>query len=54
MGGNEIQRGAPKTERRDGPVVRLKPISIMGGANVRRGPELTWRERHETRRQLEH
>jgi hypothetical protein len=25
MGGNEIQRGAPKTERRDGPVVRLIP-----------------------------
>jgi uncharacterized protein YjiS (DUF1127 family) len=32
----------------------MKLISIMGGANVRRGPKLTWRERRETRRQLEH
>ncbi len=50
MGGNEIQRGAPEAERRDGPVVRLKLISIMGGTNVRRGPKLTWRERREKRR----
>lgn len=50
MGGNEIERAAPDAEREDGPVVRLKLISIMGGANVRRGPKLTWRQRREKRR----
>jgi len=54
MGGNEIERGAPEAERHDGPVVRLKLISIMGGANVRRGPRLTWRERRTKRRRLKH
>lgn len=50
LGGNDIQRGAPESERLDGPVVRLRLISIMGGANVRRGPKLGWRERREKRR----
>lgn len=50
MGGNEIQRGTPEAELHDGPVVRLKLISIMGSTNVRRGPKLTWRERREKRR----
>ncbi|MDQ3632226.1 MAG: DUF1707 domain-containing protein [Actinomycetota bacterium] len=50
MGGNEIERGRPEAERPDGPVVRLRLISIMGGANVRRGPKLNWRERREKRR----
>ncbi len=50
LGGNDIQRGAPESERLDGPVVRLRLISIMGGANVRRGHKLGWRERREKRR----
>ena len=53
MGGNEIQRGAPEAERHDGPVVRLKLISIMGGTSVRRGRKLPWRERREKRRHRE-
>jgi len=50
MGGNEIERGTPEAEHADGPVVRLRLISIMGGTNVRRGPKLSWRERRERRR----
>ncbi len=52
LGGNEIERSSPEAEDHDGPVVRLKLISIMGGTNVRRGPKLSWRERRE-KRQLE-
>jgi len=53
MGGNEIERGSPEAERHEGPVVRLKLISIMGGTSVRRGRKLPWRERREKRRHRE-
>jgi len=51
MGGNEIERGAAPAAPDSGPVVRLRLVSIMGGANVRRGPKLSRRQRQERKRQ---
>lgn len=49
MGGNDVERSTTEGSR-DGPVVRLRLVSIMGGANVRRGPKRGWRARRKQRR----
>jgi Domain of unknown function (DUF1707) len=45
MGGNDVRRGRPGVERLDGPVVRLRLFSIMGGATLRRGRRRSRQER---------
>ncbi len=50
MGGNDVRRGDPGREPAAGPVVRLRLISIMGGATVRRGPRRTKLERRTERK----
>jgi len=54
MGGNDVRPATIAAERHDGPVVRLKLVSFLGEAKVRRGPKLTWRERREKRHRLKH
>src|SRR4051794_38749623 len=51
MGGNDVKIG---DERPDpgGPTLRLRLISIMGGASVERGPKLSRKERKAQRREL--
>lgn len=51
MGGNDIERPDPAEEVHGGPVLRLRLVSIMGGANVRRGSKERWRERRQQRRE---
>ena len=51
MGGNDVERGDPADAPPGGPVLHLKLISIMGGANVRRGSREAWRERRRLRRE---
>jgi hypothetical protein len=49
MGGNDVKLGdAPHVP--GAPTLRLKLISIMGGADVKRGTKQSWRERREQRR----
>lgn len=51
IGGNSIQRAAPEHESHDGPLLRLRLFSIMGGTNVRRGRRRTRAERRALRQE---
>lgn len=54
MGGNEVQVEDPGAG--DGPLLRLRIVSVMGGTNVRRGRKRSRRERRlerERRRELD-
>jgi hypothetical protein len=50
MGGNDVTLGAPRPTP-GGPTVKITLVSLMGGANVRRGRKLSRAERRERREQ---
>ena len=52
MGGNDISRGSSRPG--DGPLLRLKMISIMGGSSLRRGRRKSRAERRLEREQRRH
>lgn len=49
LGGNDVEQGTPGSERHDGPLVRLRLISIMGGTTVRRGSRAERKARRRAR-----
>ena len=49
MGGNDIERGVTVAGRPDGPLLRLRLISIVGGANVTCGRRLSRAQRRARR-----
>jgi hypothetical protein len=51
VGGNEVDLGDEHPDP-GGPVVHLRLISILGGAEIRRGPKLTRGERREQQRRV--
>ena len=52
MGGNDISRGSSRPG--DGPLLRLKMISIMGGSSLRRGRRKSRAERRLERERRKH
>ena len=55
MGGNDLRVEGARAADRDGPLLRLRLVSVMGGTNLRRGRKRSRRERRlerERRREL--